>query len=109
MASTNNPRIQLIRFGWLDYKDWIGQESESGQQARLKPEAKEHKLITLFDAFKCDVLRVISEASDILNNSEIAKQLDSTPQKVSPYTKLLHKEGTIICNTVKKKDFWKIA
>jgi len=107
MTDNDSPRIQLIRFGWLDYEDWIGQKSESGQQARLRPEAKENKLITFYDAFKNDVLGVIEKSSAELNNSEIAKQLDSTAQKVSGYTKLLLAEGLIERIVMKRKDYWK--
>lgn len=42
------PEITLIRFGWLDHSDWIGQESQSGQQARLSPDVYSGKLKTLY-------------------------------------------------------------
>lgn len=42
------PRIRLIRFGYLEHKDWIAQTSSTGQQARLSPQAYESKLITLY-------------------------------------------------------------
>lgn len=32
---TLRPKIKIIRFGWLEHTDWIGQASQSGQQARL--------------------------------------------------------------------------
>lgn len=48
--SKENPRILLIQMGWLDHTDWVGQKSETGQQASLTKEAKEYKLITLFKA-----------------------------------------------------------
>lgn len=41
------PRILLIRFGWLDKKDWLGQTSATGQQARLPPAAEKGKLLKL--------------------------------------------------------------
>ena len=44
----NRPDILLIRFGWLDHSDWIGQKSPTGQQARLAPETYELKFKTLF-------------------------------------------------------------
>ncbi|MDR3234382.1 MAG: ScaI family restriction endonuclease [Planctomycetaceae bacterium] len=47
--SSSNPRILLIQFGWLDYSDWIGQKSETGQQASLKKEARQNKLLTLYE------------------------------------------------------------
>lgn len=43
-----HPKICLIRFGYLEHHDWIAQKSDTGQQARLKPEAYEGKLITLY-------------------------------------------------------------
>lgn len=48
--SQKNPKILLIKMGWLDQTDWKGQKSETGQQASLTKEAKEKKLITLFKA-----------------------------------------------------------
>jgi hypothetical protein len=43
-----NQEIKLIRFGWLDSTDWVGQKSESGQQSHLKKDAIKYKLITLW-------------------------------------------------------------
>lgn len=42
-----NPRILLVRFGWLDHEGWIGQSAATGQQARLSPAVERNKLITL--------------------------------------------------------------
>jgi hypothetical protein len=42
------PQLKLIRLGWLDHDDWLPQESSTGQSARLRPEAYEHKLVTLW-------------------------------------------------------------
>ena len=42
-----NPKIRLVRFGWIDQKDWQGQESETGQQASISPDVKKFKLIQL--------------------------------------------------------------
>ena len=42
------PKITLIRFGWLDHSDWIGQEAASGQQARLDAYVEQKKLVTLY-------------------------------------------------------------
>ena len=39
--------LYLIRFGWLDFNDWEGQDAESGQAATLKDHAYEHKLKTI--------------------------------------------------------------
>jgi hypothetical protein len=45
--TVRKPGIMLVRFGWLDYTDWIGQVAETGQQARLSSEAERFKLISL--------------------------------------------------------------
>jgi len=45
------PCILMIRFGWLDHTDWIGQASSTGQQARLAPETYNLKLKTLYSKF----------------------------------------------------------
>lgn len=42
------PEINLIRFGWIDHDDWVGQAAATGQQAHLKPEAEMYKLIRIF-------------------------------------------------------------
>jgi len=42
------PHITLIRFGWLDHTDWIGQAAATGQQARIRPESDRTKLIRLY-------------------------------------------------------------
>ena len=47
--SVDEPNIGLIRFGWLDPTDWIGQRAQSGQQSRLTKEAKAYKLKILWD------------------------------------------------------------
>ena len=41
------PSINLVRFGWLDHEDWIGQIAASGQQARLPADVEQYKLLTL--------------------------------------------------------------
>jgi hypothetical protein len=46
----NDPKILLIQFGWLDHSNWIGQKSETGQQAALTREARENKFIILYKA-----------------------------------------------------------
>ncbi|RKZ37792.1 MAG: ScaI family restriction endonuclease [Gammaproteobacteria bacterium] len=43
-----NPIILLIRFGWLEHSDWIGQKSQTGQQARLSIETYGTKFKTLY-------------------------------------------------------------
>jgi hypothetical protein len=44
------PRVGLIRFGWLDHTDWIGQRAETGQQARLRTESERAKLLTVYSS-----------------------------------------------------------
>ena len=39
----------MIRFGYLEHVDWIAQTASTGQQARLRKEAYDNKLITLYD------------------------------------------------------------
>ncbi len=46
-ASDHQPKIILVRFGWLDHDDWKGQASATGQQARLSSAVEQHKLIIL--------------------------------------------------------------
>jgi hypothetical protein len=41
------PKINKIRFGWLDEQDWLGQKAQTGQQARLSPEVQRYKLLEL--------------------------------------------------------------
>jgi len=47
---SKNPGIIKIRFGWLDHTDWVGQKSQTGQQASLKADSERYKLRTLFGA-----------------------------------------------------------
>ena len=47
--NANDPKILLIRMGWLDDFDWMAQRSETGQQAALTKTAKAYKLIPLYD------------------------------------------------------------
>lgn len=42
------PKVNIIRFGWLDHTDWIAQKAASGQQARLSPDAYLYKLKVLY-------------------------------------------------------------
>jgi len=44
------PKLTLIRFGWLDHSDWMGQKAASGQQARLEGFVEENKLCGLYRA-----------------------------------------------------------
>ena len=47
-ARKQQPRIRLIRFGWLDSSDWVGQNAPTGQQSRLPPDVENYKLIELY-------------------------------------------------------------
>ena len=46
--NANQPRILLIQMGWLDHSDWVGQKSETGQQASLTKEARKNKFEVLY-------------------------------------------------------------
>lgn len=46
------PALRLIRFGWLDHDDWVGQKAATGQQARLKPDSNAKKLLQLYPVNK---------------------------------------------------------
>lgn len=46
--SSKLPRITLIRFGWIDHEDWIGQKAATGQQARLDHNTEVFKLQKLY-------------------------------------------------------------
>lgn len=35
----DDPRLNLVRFGWVRGADWVGQRAASGNAARLRPEA----------------------------------------------------------------------
>jgi hypothetical protein len=48
--TTDLPSIRLVRFGWLDHTDWVGQKAASGQQAHLTVEARKYKLLTVYPA-----------------------------------------------------------
>jgi hypothetical protein len=42
------PKIKLIRFGWIDSTDWIGQKAATGQQSRLPTEVENSKLLEIY-------------------------------------------------------------
>jgi hypothetical protein len=46
----NDPKLLLIQMGWLNHSDWVGQKSETGQQAALTKEARENKFVVLYKA-----------------------------------------------------------
>jgi hypothetical protein len=39
--------LRLVRFGWIDDEDWVGQDSPTGQQASISREVSASKLVTL--------------------------------------------------------------
>jgi hypothetical protein len=49
-TTTSRPRILMIRFGWLDACDWLGQKAATGQQSRLSPVVEDAKFIVLYSA-----------------------------------------------------------
>ncbi len=42
------PKITLIRFGWIDHEDWMGQKAATGQQSRLKSNVENFKMKKLY-------------------------------------------------------------
>ena len=47
IQGSQQPQIKLVRFGWLDQKDWKGQTTENGQKATLSPDVERYKLLEL--------------------------------------------------------------
>jgi hypothetical protein len=47
-ASAASPSVLMVRFGWLDATDWVGQTAPTGQQARLPRDVEAGKLLQLF-------------------------------------------------------------
>lgn len=45
--TNSRPKIHLVRFGWLDFTDWSGQDKPTGQQAKVTSDARAAKLLTL--------------------------------------------------------------
>lgn len=46
--AATKPHIRLVRFGWLDATDWIGQKAATGQQSRLSPQVESSKFLDLY-------------------------------------------------------------
>lgn len=46
--NNKHPQIISIRFGWIDHEDWIGQQAQSGQQARLSADVEKNKLLFIY-------------------------------------------------------------
>ena len=51
-AKNRTPKILLIRFGYLDHSDWIGQKAQTGQRAHLSANVYKYKLNTIYDSTK---------------------------------------------------------
>jgi hypothetical protein len=47
LLPTEKPKVNLVRFGWIDKEDWQGQQSQTGQQAKLSPDVERFKLLKL--------------------------------------------------------------
>lgn len=47
-GSDSRPEIKAIRFGWLDHNDWIAQVAATGQASRVRAQAYQFKLRTLY-------------------------------------------------------------
>lgn len=43
------PKVKKIRFGWIDHNDWRAQKSATGQAAPLSKEARENKLVLIYE------------------------------------------------------------
>lgn len=50
--SNPKPKILIIRFGWLDHTDWVGQKSASGQQAHIPSRIESKKLLKIYELKK---------------------------------------------------------
>lgn len=46
---TDEPKISLIRFAYLDHSDWRGQTAETGQSATLSPDTYQRKFVVLYE------------------------------------------------------------
>lgn len=53
-TENEQPEIKIIRFGFLEHNDWIGQTSQRGQQARLNAESYKYKLKLLYEKSKTE-------------------------------------------------------
>jgi len=47
VVKNKTPKITLIRFGWLDSDDWIGQKAATGQQSHLSSNVENNKLLVI--------------------------------------------------------------
>lgn len=43
------PEITLIRFGYLNYTDWVSQSASTGQQARIPANIESVKLLPIYE------------------------------------------------------------
>ncbi|MEZ5671296.1 MAG: ScaI family restriction endonuclease [Thiotrichaceae bacterium] len=51
------PKIEMIRFGYIEHTDWIAQKASSGQQSRLPRSVYEHKLCILYQNIESKSLK----------------------------------------------------
>lgn len=49
-SSVKRPKIRLIRFGYLNYTDWVSQTSSTGQQARIPAHIEKVKLLPIYQS-----------------------------------------------------------
>ena len=49
-AVGRQPKVLLVRFGWLDSTDWVAQRAETGQQSALPSAVDNYQLLTLYKA-----------------------------------------------------------
>jgi len=49
IVENKQPEITIIRFGYLEHTDWIGQSAATGQQARLGVDTYKHKLKIIYE------------------------------------------------------------
>ena len=47
ITQIQQPKITLIRFGWIDGGDWKGKAAATGQQAKLSRDVERYKLLSL--------------------------------------------------------------
>ena len=57
----SKPDITIIRFGYLEHSDWVGQKSEKGQAAHLTPNTYKFKLVTIYEKPKGEKLERVKK------------------------------------------------
>lgn len=56
-TDTDKPEITIIRFGYLEHSDWVGQAAATGQQARLTTDTYKFKLIIIYEKLKPEIVK----------------------------------------------------